>query len=1205
MLRVLRSIAIVYLLAAAVLAQSDRGTITGTVVDTSGAVVPGAKIALLNAGTGTRNDSVATATGNFTITSLPVGIYTLSVEHAGFSRYEQTNINVMVAVTTRVDVVLKIGQATESVQVSADATMLKTESAEQSSTISGASINSLPINYGIGAGAVRNPLSFVQLTPGATMSGWNTINVNGLPAGSFRILFEGQEANNALDGRASDEVQPSVDAVEQFTIQTSNFAAEFGQVAGGLFNFTARSGTNQIHGGAYLYATNEALNAGIPYTSDGHGNHLRPFERRFDGGASFGGPVYIPKVYNGKNKTFFFFNYEKYRDRSQTTLGLGTVPTDAFRNGDFSGILTYRNLGTDIAGRAILENTIYDPSSRTTDPSGRFIVQPFAGNKIPVNRFDPVAVKILKYIPNATNAASLVNNFALNTPFHKVQDLPSIKIDENPTSTARVSVYYAREITDKDVGQDGYPDPISIRRALHILGTNARVSFDQTLSPVLLLHMGAGVQRYANPDSSPASVTDFDEAGLLGIVGAPGTGFPRLSGVGTNTYGGLSQSPSATSTGFGPANRGAYYVTKPTALSQLTWVRGNHTFKIGGEWKIDAFTNYSAIGLSPALGFSTAQTAQALYGGVLPGGTTIGHPFASFLLGYYNSASIGNVSAPQYRKSSWALYLQDTWKISRKLTLDYGLRWDLQKPMRELNARTSGFNRNVVNPAANGLLGGVLYEGTGTGRCNCDLVATYPFAIGPRLGLAYQLNDKTVIRAGWGIVYSFTNTFSYIGGGNSQGMGFNTLQFPSPGNGVEAGKLSNPLTYNASDLFGASYNPGLLVSTTGTNNAPSVLDPNGGRPPRVNQWNISVQREIRKNLVAEVAYLGNRGVWLLANNLVAYNTVNPATIKALGLDITQASTRNLLTSSITSATAVAAGFKKPYASFPDSGTVIQSLRPFPQYGSIGTAWAPLGNTWYNAFQAKATKRYSAGLDFTASYAFSKNLDSWEGNGNIFDRSSFRTLASYSQPHVLTVSINYKVPAYGFVAKNRLARTLLADWTIGSVLQYASGALLGAPTSNNSLGTYLPGQSTRMFRVPGQPLYLKNPNCGCYDPTKETILNPAAWADQAPGVWGTAAVYYNDFRGQRRPSESMSIGKVFPLAQERVKINFRAEFFNIFNRNVSLPNPSTGAPGTPPTFSNGLLTGGFGFVNYTAITTNNQNNAYPSPRAGQMVLRLTF
>lgn len=1193
------------LLVLPVFAQSDRGTITGTVTDASGARIPGAAVVITNAGTGTKSQTVTTETGNYTIPALPVGAYTLSVEHTGFSRYEQTNIAVQVAVTTRIDISLQVGQSTQAVEVVANATMLRTESAEQSSTVSGDTINSLPINFGIGAGAIRNPLSFVQLTPGSQMSGWNTIQVNGLPAGSFRILFEGQESNNGLDGRASDEVQPSVEAVQEFTLQTSNFAAEYGQVGGGLFNFTARSGTNQIHGGAYMYATNEDLNAGMPFTDSGNGHHLRPKVRRFDGGVSFGGPVYIPKVYDGRNRTFFYFNYEKYRDRQNAYMGLGTVPTNAMRSGDFSSILTGRNLGTDPAGRAILENTIYDPQTRTTDSSGRFIVNPFPENKIPVARFDPVAVKMLGTFPVATNAASLVNNYTLQSPFHKIQDLPSVKIDHNISSAARISGYFAKEITDKDVGQDGYPDPISIRRALHIQGTNARVNYDHTLTPHLLLHVGFGVQRYVNPDSSPANITGYDSAGLLGIKGAPGTGYPRLSGVGTTTYGGLAQSALATSTGFGIANRGVYYTVKPTGVAQMTWVRSNHTYKIGGEWKIDTFTNWSAGGLSPAYAFNTAQTAQPLYGINLPGGTTIGHPFASFLLGLYNSGSIGNVANPQYRKSSWASFVQDTWKVTRRLTLDYGIRWDLQKPMRELNRRTSAFNRSIINPNANGMLGGVIYDGYGAGRCNCDLVSTYPFAVAPRLGLAYQINDKTVLRAGWGIVYSSTPTFSYIGGGNSQGMGFNTINYTSPGNGVEAGKLGDGLTWDPVTLYGASYNPGLLVNPgAAVQNSPSVTDPNGGRPPRINQWNISLQRELTKNLVLEGSYVGNRGSWMTANGLVSYNAVRPETLKNLGIDITTAADRTLLTSSITSAVAVARGFKKPYANFPDSGTVIQSLRPFPQYGTIGSTWAPLGKTWYDAFQAKLTKRMSHGLEFSVSYAFSKNLDNYEGAGNIFDRPSFKSLASSSQPHILTNAINYQVPAYGFLGKSRVAKALLANWNIGAVLQYASGNLLGTPTSNNSIGTYLPGQATRMFRNPGVPLYLKNPNCGCIDPTKDTILNPAAWTDQAAGVFGTGTAYYNDFRGQRRPAESMSIGKTFAV-KERLQIKFRAEFFNVFNRMESFPNPSTSAPGTPPTYSNGLLTGGFGFVNYTQITSNSQNNAYPSPRTGQIVLRLEF
>ncbi|MBZ5583045.1 MAG: TonB-dependent receptor [Acidobacteriia bacterium] len=1176
-------------------------------VDATAAVVPDAKIVLLNSETGLRHETFTTATGNYTLTALPVGSYGLTVERTGFKTYQQTNIRIQVAVTTRVDVELSVGQTSESVEVSAQASMLKTESAEQSSTISGDTINDLPINFGIGAGAIRNPLSFVQLTPGSNITGWNTIQVNGLPQGSFRILFEGQESNNGLDGRASDEVQPSVEAIGEFTLQTSNFAAEFGQVGGGLFNFTARSGTNQYHGSAYGYFANEALNAGIPFTDDGQGHHNRPKVRRMDWGFSAGGPVWIPKVFNGKNRTFFFFNYERYRDKQNAYMGLGTVPTAAMRGGDFGAILTGRNLGTDFAGRAILENTIYDPKSRYTDASGRFVVAPYGGNKIAANLFDPVAAKILAEIPLPTNPNSLVNNYTLQSPFRKIQGLPSIKIDHNVTAAGRLSFYFAKEITDKDVGQDGYPDPISIRRDLHIQGTNARLNYDDSLSPRLLLHLGAGVQRYVNPDSSPADVTDYDAAGKLGIKGTPGTGFPRLSGMGTTTYGGLAQSAIATSSGFGPANRGVYYTVKPTGVAQLTWVRGNHTYKAGGEWKIDSFTNWSAIGLSPSYGFSSSQTAQPLYGQSLPGGTTIGHPFASFLLGLYNSAGIGNTSNPQYRKSSWGFFVQDTWKVTRRLTLDYGIRYDVQKPMRELWARTSIFSPSVVNPNANGLLGGTLYEGDGPGRCNCHFVKTYPYAFAPRLGVAYQLDDKTVLRGGWGFVYSFTNIFGYIGGGNSAGMGFNTINYNAPGNGVEAGGLNGGLVWSQQDLYGASYDPGLkVVPNAAVQGAQSVFDPNGGRPPRINQWNISIQREVSKDLVVEVSYVGNRAVWLNANGLINYNAYPPEYLTKMGYDITQPAVRTLLTSSITSSVAVAAGFKKPYANFPSTGTVLQALKPFPQFSGIGSSYAPLGKTWYDAFQAKATKRLSRGLSMTASYAFSKNLDNTSGSGNIYNRDTFKSLGipSSNQPHILTMSIDYQVPAFGFAAHNTAARLILADWHIGSVLQYASGNLLGAPGSNNSLGTYYPSQATRQFRVPGVPLFLKNPNCGCIDPTQETILNPAAWIDEPTGVWGTGTVYYNDFRGQRRPSESVSLTKAFPI-RERMRVSFRAEFFNIFNRMESFPNPSTSNPATPPTRSNGMLTGGFGFINYTQITSNSQNNSYPSPRTGQLVLRFEF
>jgi len=407
-----------------------------------------------------------------------------------------------------------------------------------------------------------------------------------------------------------------------------------------------------------------------------------------------------------------------------------------------------------------------------------------------------------------------------------------------------------------------------------------------------------------------------------------------------------------------------------------------------------------------------------------------------------------------------------------------------------------------------------------------------------------------------------------------------------------------------------------VVPGTAVQGAPAWVDRNGGRPPRVNQWNISVQREILKDLVVEAAYLGNRSVWVNAGgggsntsasipNLVNFNAVDPAVLQRLGVgDLTVAANRTLLSSSITSAVAVAAGFKKPYAGFPDSGTVLQSLRPFPQFSSIGQFQAPLGTSAYDALQIKVTKRVSHGLTATMAYAFSKALDNSTNAGNLYDRGSFSGLSATDLPHVLSLSVQYKVPSFAFVKQNRIARGFLSDWNVSTIDTWQSGYLLASPGSNNGIGSYVATGYTRQVRVAGQPLYLKSPNCGCIDPTQETILNPAAWQDQAPGVPGSNIVYYRDFRGQRRPIISGGLGKTF-MIKERMSFSIRAEFFNLFNQNLSVADPSTGSPATPPTRSNGQLTGGFGFLNYLGIASNSVNSSLPTPRTGQLVARFQF
>jgi hypothetical protein len=1181
------------------LAQSDRGAVTGIVIDASGALIPGAKITLTNAASGFKTDTVSTGTGNYTLPGLPAGMYALQVESAGFSRYEQTNITVQVAVTTRVEVKLKVGTATESVQVTAESSLLKTEDGEVSFTVTGDQLNELPINFGIGAGAIRNPLSFAQLVPGASINGWNNITING-SNGGFKILYEGQESSSSLDPRVSDEMQPSVESISSFSLQTSNFSAEFGTVGSGLFNFTSKSGGNQYHGSAYDYLQNTAFNAGLPFTDDGTGKHVKIVKHLSNGGFSVGGPVTIPKLYNGKNKTFFFFSWEKYRDRENLYNGISTVPSSALASGDFSSILG-RNLATDFAGRPILQNAIYDPSTEVIDSAGRRVLQVFSGNIIPKSRFDPASVKVLSLIPKPNIADTLVNNFVAGGPFYKLQLIPSLKVDHSFGTSIKVSGYYSWQNTDKSNGVDGLPEPLSRVRIQVIRSKTVRFNYDQTLKPTVLLHVGVGYVRYNNPDTVPPESSAFDSKSL-GIPNAPGTGFPRFNAgvLGGNVYGGMALA-------MGPGNRGLLITNKPTAVAQLTWIRGNHSFKGGAEFKHDDFTNLSYIGQSPLFTFSTVETGQPLYGQGLPSGTNVGHALASFLLGLYDSAAIGNVLAPQYRRNTWGLFVQDTWKATRNLTLDYGIRYDLQQPNRELWNRTSTFNTQVVNPNANGLRGGVLYAGEGAGRCGCSLVPIYPYAIAPRLGVAYRVMPKTVLRGGIGISYGQVSPFAYIGGGNSQGMGFNTLNFPAIGNGVGAGKISSPFGYTLAQLNDASYDPGLLVTPGATvQNSPATVDPNGGRPSRTAQWNITLQHEVLNGWLLEAAYVGNRAAWINAGGgLTTYNATNASVYSARGLDIANQTTRTLLTSQITSATAVNAGYKKPYDGFPNSGTVAQSLRPFPQYNTVGTLWAPLGDSWYNALQAKVVKRYSKGLTFTGSYAFSKTLDSHEGNGNVFNRQDFKGLSVQDRPHLLSISVNYTMPAYGFVRKNLMTRALLSGWTIGTVSQFSSGTLLAAPASNNGVGTYFPGSSSRQFRVPGQSLYLKDINCGCFDPTTETVLNPKAWSDQAQGVFGSGTVYYSDFRGQRRPVESLNFGKKFPI-RERMSLGIRAEVFNPFNRLEVLSEPATGSPATAPTRSPaGLLTGGFGYVNYTAITSNTTAGNFPSPRTMQIVARFEF
>ena len=1178
-------------LGAHLVAQTDRGTITGTITDPGNAVITGARITLKNVDTAATYETVTTDTGNYTLPSLPSGPYDLTVEASGFNRYIQTGINVQVAQTARIDIVMRVGSTSESVTVNADAPLLKTENAEQSQTITGDRINALPLTSS--AGGVRNPIAGVILAPGvySPNPGSYTIRVNGGLNNTYKTLMDGQDITTAgSDASHLSELNPSADALQEVSLQSSNFAAEFGQVAGGLINMTSRSGTNQFHGSGYEYFTNEALNAGRPYTNTGkNGTLQRPRSRNNDFGFTVGGPLTIPKLYHGRDKTFFFFNLEEYRTTA-TGSGTTTVPTDAYRNGDFSSVYGSRTL-TAPDGQTFREGTIFDPATTRT-VNGIIVRDPFPGNIIPVSRFDPVAVKIQALIPRATSPG-LTNNLAVTDGTQRQTYIPSLKIDHFLSSTLKFSVYlaYFKQDVPKS-GADGLPYPISSGRNFIDRTPTIRVSVDKTVTPTFLVHLGLGEVRYDHVDSAPPSVLNYDAPGVLGLKGAgvSPAGFPRLVNL-LGANGGVSST-------LGPVNANRYTNDKPTVVWSGTLIRGNHTYKSGGEWRRDIWSDINTRGSQGIYNFSSAQTGLPYLQTTSVGGGTIGFSYASFLLGLANDASTANKQDPQIRKSAYGLYIQDTWKVSRKLTLDYGLRWDYEQGWKELHNRTAIFGPSVANPSAGGLLGGTQYEGSGPGaHCNCSFAKVYPFAFGPRFGAAYQLNGKTVVRGGWGVVYGRTADGAYITNTAIVGVGYNTLTFSNPSYGEAGAILRNGLSYNPADLSAATFDPGIRPNPGTVNPPPYYIDPSAGRPSRVNQWNISLQREITKDLVVEAAYVGNRGAWLQADRLQDWNGLTAAGLLSRGFDINNAADRTLLTSPLSSAAAQAdKRVKLPYPGFPTGNTVAQSLRPYPQFGTITSRWTALGNSWYDALQAKVNKRFSHGFDGTVAFTWQKELSrGLDAVNDAYNLNQNKYISAFSQPLVLAIGFNYESPA---VTTNRLVRAVVRGWTISGVGRYSSGLPIQSPNAQNNLNTLLLRVNGSSFanRVPGVNPFLKDLNCHCIDPNKELVLNPAAWTDPPAGQFGTAAAYYNDYRQQRRPSEQFGFGRFFHF-KESMSLQLRAEFFNVFNR-TEMNTPSSGNAKQTAVFNpQGVPTAGFGYINATSLAF--------APRSGQLIARLRF
>jgi hypothetical protein len=1226
------------ILAATLFGQAGTGSITGTVADPAGAVVSGATVEVTNTETGVIYPAVTTTTGVYNVINLPIGSYSVSVTVPGFKKFVRTGMSLAATQALSVPVALEVGAASESVTVNAEASLLKTESGDVEHSITLQQLDNLPVlgigGANAGSSGVRNPFnSTPAVIPGVVYSPNFVMIVNGAPTNTAAYRVEGLDNTNHTVNYALQENQPSADAVQEVAVQTSNYAAEFGQAGGGLFNITMKSGTNQYHGSGYEYFVNEDLNAAVPFTNDGSGNKIRPRNRRNDFGGTVGGPVWIPKLYNGHNKTFFFFSYEMYRESTGLPFS-DTVATTAYRNGDFSGI-SANGGGTPVAGVSAapigtylgpggttlnaFANEIFDPATRATI-NGVPTAAPFAGNKIPLTRFDPVAVKILALTPAPTSSA-LTGNYPGYNLSQRVTKLPSLKLDHSIGSKGKLAFFWSTTGTDSafsfpNGNADGLPEEISQARGTWIHSLTERVNYDHTLTPTMLLHLGAGYSRIHFFDQSPYNHDGqtFDCA-TLGIIGCQGAlNFPTIaSTVATTTGAGNTTGTLGGTQQFGNAQAHTdTHTFRPSFNSNLTWIRGNHTIKGGGEVWFQGAITAPPTGISLCfdnVALSLTCTAPGNGASSLPTNLSTnaitGFPYASFLLG---GVTVGSQTAPndaRMGKQQWGFFLQDSWKVTRKLSVDYGLRWDFATAAREQYGR-SGDLGYVPNPAAGGRIGAPIFEAT----CGCTFLGNYPYAIGPRVGFAYQINSKTVLRGGWGVAYGFAPDINQNSANvlNSTPAGINSYVLASSPNA-----LPQPIWPNFAP--GQTPLPNQIVGYNGF----TSLDRSASRPPRQNQWSIGLQREVGRDFLLEASYVGNVGVWWVGPSGYI-NQVSPSQFAALGLHPYTNPADNILLSSAINSPAVAAriGNYLPYSGYAPTNTLVNALRPFPQFSTITVTNSPTGGTWYDSLQVKGTKRMSHGLQAGGTFVWSKSLV--RVAEDIFNAGSAqKSIQATDQPFTFQLSFVYQTQKW---FANRALTQVTKDWQFSSAMQYGSGQPLLPPvaTTANNLG------SSEMVRT-GAPLYLKDLNCGCINPYVDQVLNPAAWANPTAGTYGPgpanpalgqSALYYSDFRQARRPQENFNIGRNFRLT-ERMNLQIRAEFSNIFNR-MQLGNPQTTSPFSatnapqPPTVVGGRITGGFGGYTIGSVGINGQptftangvvGQLYQQPRQGTLIARFTF
>lgn len=1082
-------------------AQTSTGTIVGTVLDPAGASIPNASIVVTNAATNETSRASSSAEGNYLAPLLKPGTYRVEVTAPGFKKFQQEGIVLQVQQQARVDIRLSVGDVTESVSVTADASVVETTSSSIGKVVDNKRILDLPLN-------TRNVYGLIYLTPGVAGGIGNSHNqvgysVNGVRGGLFDTLVDGSSASfPTVNGFHGISVFPSVDAVAEFKVQASNYSAEFGRSNGSVLNLVYKSGTNEFHGSAYEFLRNSVLDANN-YFNNQRGVPLASFKRNQFGG-TFSGPI-------RKDKTFFLVSYEGLRQRSFRET-LTTVPTAEQRIGDFS--LTQAD-----ATRQIV---IYDPLATT--PSGNSVVRsPFPGNRIPTNRFDPVAVNTMKFYPTANQpglAGSRQQNFYNAGSASVDTNNYDLRIDHNISERQKFFGRLSRRYSFDGPPQlfPGETGQAEGRINLNDWGTNAVADYTNTLSSSSILNLRLSFARnlflFDNQGLgfAPSSLglpRDLDAAVDLPM-------FPRFAVGGQVSLGGNDHRIS----GFNQYG----------LIGNYSKIVGKHNLKAGYEGRhlrINVWEARAAGTFNFNAGFTQGPNPNSA-------SATAGYGLASFLLGAGSGGNFfqnwKNVASTSFYH---AFYLQDDFRITRKLTLNLGVRYDFDTPRKERYDRMSWFDPAAQSPLP-GLRGGLRFVGV-DGNPRVQYEGDYN-NIAPRLGFAYQLNEKTAIRGGWGQIFA-SSTLGAQGTVGPYGFRVETPWISSLDNVTPLNYLRNP--------FPAGFRPvpgsrdGLLTAVGGNVEGPLTETP----VPYTIQYNFTIQRELPGRVLLEVAYVGNRGRQLSRGGEGGFtlNQLDPQYL-ALGSALNQQ-------------------VPNPFFGRGLSGILAnptfsraQSLRPYPQFLNVYPLFSAGSNSDYNALQMSFSKRYSKGIVFEGNYVWAKSIDDGTSAQNSYDLRVGRSLTGQDFRHRFVFSGVYELP-FGrgrtfFTDMSRVSDLLFGGWQVNGIFTLQSGSLLGIGASNTSglfneaIRANNNGQSAKIDADAKDRL--------------DRWFNTSVFSQPAAFTLGNVGTLVPDLRAHHTNNVDLSLFKQFSLT-EKFRLQFRAESFNFANR-VQFSGPNTNVNG---------------------------------------------